>query len=1072
MSKVALERVTSSFGFQAAFNDTLAKIESEFTDKVLYRDNPVGTTNEMKNDLDMGTHDVLNVKMVDAQQFRVGGVDLDDAVNQLIDDLNTIPAETMGYRDEAIAARNAAQLAESGAQASENAAQASALTASTKASEASTSASQAAVSASNALAEKQLAALFAGNASQSATDALGHANDAAASAAQALVSQNASAASALASDASADAAAISEANAASSASAAHLSEVGAAISEDAALQYKNDIIDLFADYTINGLHTHSNKAILDGTQESFTTALKTKLDGVATNANNYVLPVASAALGGVKSGTDITVDASGNVSVNDNSHAHTIANVTSLQTSLDAKAPLASPALTGTPTAPTAALGTNTTQVATTAFVNSEIANDAILKTGGTMSGDLTFSDDNEGIALNSGARVYKKSGYGIALKRHTADTDPVVENNAGTTVYKLWHEGNDGAGSTLDADLLDGQQGSYYLDWTNVTNKPDPVITLAGDATGSVTLTDVGSGTLTVAVVDDSHDHIIANVDGLQTALDGKAASVHAHAITDITSLQTTLNNKTNLNDARLPILVNVSLPTTVGNYIEIGKLDLLNGAHNIRLSVTVSGSGFSVAKLYDIVTQFGSIGMCDVKPVFSTGAYAGNDFELEISMASTIAYLRLRRTAGTIGATANVNLMNVGNTADVFTPTSGSGVSAATGVYSPSRVAVTNLAPLTASRAIATDANGALTPATTTATELGYVAGVTSAIQTQLNGKSSTSHTHTDATTSVAGFMSSTDKTKLDGIQAGAQVNANITKAEIEAKLTGEISTHSHAGGGIAEDSITNVLLANMAVSTIKGRATAGTGDPEDLTATQVRTILNVADGAQKNSDITKAEIEAKLIGLISSHEHTNCDTVDGYHAQKTAALDKIPVAGAGGKLDLAWLPAQASSAAGVIPVTDGTGKLDAGFVPDSVKPLTLVPGSTAYMLGGTASGTTTSYPSSSPGFGSLESVCAAVTDQVCMRMDHSGTVTVSFRGRANGVGSGTEKFRIIKNGTLVKEWTGVTASGGTTSDGVVMTANVAVVPGDIICIQGAKTGGTLGWGISEFKILIGNW
>lgn len=40
------------------------------------------------------------------------------------------------------------------------------------------------------------------------------------------------------------------------------------------------------------------------------------------------------------------------------------------------RAPLASPAFTGTPTAPTAAQGTNTTQVATTAFVNAEIAAD------------------------------------------------------------------------------------------------------------------------------------------------------------------------------------------------------------------------------------------------------------------------------------------------------------------------------------------------------------------------------------------------------------------------------------------------------------------------------------------------------------------------------------------------------------------------------------------------------------------------------------------------------------------------------------------------------------------------
>ena len=36
---------------------------------------------------------------------------------------------------------------------------------------------------------------------------------------------------------------------------------------------------------------------------------------------------------------------------------------------------LASPALTGTPTAPTAALGTNTTQIATTAFVKSALDN-------------------------------------------------------------------------------------------------------------------------------------------------------------------------------------------------------------------------------------------------------------------------------------------------------------------------------------------------------------------------------------------------------------------------------------------------------------------------------------------------------------------------------------------------------------------------------------------------------------------------------------------------------------------------------------------------------------------------
>jgi hypothetical protein len=45
-----------------------------------------------------------------------------------------------------------------------------------------------------------------------------------------------------------------------------------------------------------------------------------------------------------------------------------------IQGQLDDKAPLASPALTGTPTAPTAAAGTNSTQVATTAYADAAVA--------------------------------------------------------------------------------------------------------------------------------------------------------------------------------------------------------------------------------------------------------------------------------------------------------------------------------------------------------------------------------------------------------------------------------------------------------------------------------------------------------------------------------------------------------------------------------------------------------------------------------------------------------------------------------------------------------------------------
>ncbi|MGV1754810.1 phage tail fiber protein [Agrobacterium sp. CG674] len=67
-------------------------------------------------------------------------------------------------------------------------------------------------------------------------------------------------------------------------------------------------------------------------------------------------------------------------------HNHTIADVTDLQSALNAKAALASPALTGTPTAPTAAEGTNNTQVATTGYADRGLAKKLSLA-GGIMSG-------------------------------------------------------------------------------------------------------------------------------------------------------------------------------------------------------------------------------------------------------------------------------------------------------------------------------------------------------------------------------------------------------------------------------------------------------------------------------------------------------------------------------------------------------------------------------------------------------------------------------------------------------------------------------------------------------------
>lgn len=63
---------------------------------------------------------------------------------------------------------------------------------------------------------------------------------------------------------------------------------------------------------------------------------KKKLDGVAEGANKYILPSAGSALGGVKTGGDVTI-AGGTITVNDDSHNHVISNVDGLQSALDSK---------------------------------------------------------------------------------------------------------------------------------------------------------------------------------------------------------------------------------------------------------------------------------------------------------------------------------------------------------------------------------------------------------------------------------------------------------------------------------------------------------------------------------------------------------------------------------------------------------------------------------------------------------------------------------------------------------------------------------------------------------------
>ena len=83
-----------------------------------------------------------------------------------------------------------------------------------------------------------------------------------------------------------------------------------------------------------------------------------------------------------------------------------------------------------------------------------------------------------------------------------------------GSTYHSIWHAGNDGAGSGLDADTLDGQQGSYYAPtasptFTGTVTLPTGVNGTAHDSS----MTNVSNGWHTVASFSGARSNSIIEV-------------------------------------------------------------------------------------------------------------------------------------------------------------------------------------------------------------------------------------------------------------------------------------------------------------------------------------------------------------------------------------------------------------------------------------------------------------------------------------------------------------------------------------------------------------------------------
>lgn len=185
---------------------------------------------------------------------------------------------------------------------------------------------------------------------------------------------------------------------------------------------------------------------------------------------------------------------------------------------------------------------------------------------------------------------------------------------------------------ATNSAEVFSGTKGvvDANMEWADVLNKPDPVITLSGDASGSVTLTDLTSGTLAVTLTKDPVVTLTGAVTGSGTMTNLGSVTITTTATSDPTlTLAGDVTGSatfTNLGNATLTAVVANDSHTHDGRYYTEAEADsrFVNAAGDtITGDLTVNGT-LNVRTAIDLadndILRFGSGDDCEL---FTNGTH-----------------------------------------------------------------------------------------------------------------------------------------------------------------------------------------------------------------------------------------------------------------------------------------------------------------------------------------------------------------------------------------------------------------------------------------------------------------
>ena len=138
-----------------------------------------------------------------------------------------------------------------------------------------------------------------------------------------------------------------------------------------------------------------------------------------------------------------------------------------------------------------------------------------VKKSGDTMTGNLTMSGTNTALVINNGVRLIYANNLGYLQLGDSTNKAGVIATMNGTTLASLnilcannalttngnvlWHAGNDGSGSGLDADLLDGCHEAAFFR-TNRATIPIGYVKLEESKAGLADYANYPSGTYIVS--------------------------------------------------------------------------------------------------------------------------------------------------------------------------------------------------------------------------------------------------------------------------------------------------------------------------------------------------------------------------------------------------------------------------------------------------------------------------------------------------------------------------------------------------------------------------------------------